>query len=73
MTDHYFHLWLTVHDPQQLLEAARAHPHAASIPTEDFYQDDGEINLNFCLGTLLDPGLLPGCKIFESQCEEQNE
>lgn len=61
-----FTLWLRVLDPQQLVSAARAHPDAAGIPTEDFYTDDGEIDIAKCLVTLLDPGTLPGCEIQDS-------
>ncbi len=65
-----FVLQLTVNDPKALVEAARAHPDALGIETEDFYQDDGEVDTAFCLAMLLDPGTLPGCSIHQHYVEE---
>lgn len=64
-----FTMWLEVHDENQLLAAARAHPDAASMATEEFYTDEGEIDIKRCLIVLLDPGSLPGCEIHESGAE----
>lgn len=52
---------IRVWDPKQLVEAARAHPDAAGMATEDFYLGDGEVDIEACLVMLLDPGSLPGC------------
>lgn len=65
-----FILHLTVDDPEQLLQAARAHPDAANIPTEDFYDGDGEIDIAMCLGMVLDPGCtIPGVTFHQHYVE----
>lgn len=61
-----FTAWVRVWDPKQLVEAARAHPDAADMVTEDFYLADGEVDIQACLVMLLDPGSLPGCSIEDS-------
>lgn len=67
-----FTCWVKVYDENQLLAAARAHPDAEGLVTEDFYDDAGEIDINICLVMLLDPGSLPGCSIAESGTEEMH-
>ena len=64
-----FTLHLTVDDEFALLHAARAHPDAAGMATEEFYDDDGDIDIPTCLGMLLDPGTLPGCSIIKHHTE----
>lgn len=60
---------LRVWDPKQLVEAARAHPDAAGMPTEDFYGADGEVDINACLVMMLDRSM-PGATIEASWAEE---
>lgn len=62
-------VYLQVNDQQQLLDAARCHPDANGMATEDFYDDAGEINLSACLRMLIDPGSLPGCEVLECTAE----
>lgn len=71
--DYQFTLDVRVTDPEQLLAAARAHPDAAGMPTEDFYCDDGEIDIDKCLIMVLDPGTLAGCTIYGSRAEAIEE
>lgn len=71
MSRHWdFTLWLQVHDENALLQAARAHPDAADMSTEEFYTDEGEIDIKACLVMLLDPGKLPGCTIHDSGAQQ---
>lgn len=62
-------LWVDVENPQVLLEAAREHPDCRDLVTENFYGDDGEPDVKFCLAMLLDPGYLPGVSIEEHEVE----
>ena len=63
--------FLRVWSPEALKEAAMAHEDAREMPEQDFYNEDGSVNINACLVILLDPGSLPGCEIFET-CVEGN-
>lgn len=65
-----FTAWIEVHDENQLLQAARSHPDAADMVTEDFHDDEGNVDIGACLVMLLDPGSLPGCEIVESGATE---
>jgi hypothetical protein len=70
-----FTLSLTVEQPEELLRAAMAHPHAEGMLRDEFLNDDGTIDIESCLVMLLDPGHLPGCDIIDSSAEvfELNE
>lgn len=69
MTTHWdFKAAVRVWDPRQLVEAARAHPDAAGMPTESFYGDNGEVNIEACLIMLLDQSM-PGATIEGSAAE----
>lgn len=61
----------SVTDPQALLDAARAHPDAQGMPTEEFYDGEGEVNLGVCIAMLMDPGSLPGCVSYNHQVEQE--
>jgi hypothetical protein len=67
-----FSLYLQVNDPEQLLAAALAHPASADnqVGREAYLDDAGQIDTGACLKMLLDPGSLPGCKIFDSSVED---
>jgi hypothetical protein len=69
MKTYEFSMYLRVHDDKELLEAARLHPDAAGMATEEFYDEDGEVDIRACLTILLDPGSLPGCEILDSTIE----
>lgn len=49
-----------IEDKERLVQAARAHPDAEGMATEDFYLGDGEVDVGACLTMLLDPGTIPG-------------
>jgi hypothetical protein len=74
MSHHTFTLELRVHDAQELFSAARKHAIEVEglVPeaVDEELKDGDEINVHACLVTLLDPGLMPGCDINDSSCEE---
>lgn len=73
MTQYYqFTLDLSVHDPEQLLAAALAHPGAADnqLNRVAFLGADGSVDVDKCLVMLLDPGTLAGGEIIGSSSEE---
>lgn len=59
-----FILNLDVIDSQALYEAAAAHPDGLS--TCALMDIDGNVDIEACLITLLDPSTLPGCEIHDS-------
>lgn len=65
-----FSISLEVNDDLALLHAARNHPDAEGMATEEFYDDAGDIDIKVCLVMLLDPSILPGCEIQDSGAEE---
>lgn len=73
MTQYWqFTLDLSVHDPEQLLAAALAHPDAADnqLNRAAFLDTGGDIDVGKCLVMLLDPGTLAGGEIIGSSSEE---
>lgn len=61
-----FNLFVEVHTPLLLLEAARKHEDAGG---DTFLDDDGEICVEDCLAMVLDPGSLEGCSIYSHHVE----
>lgn len=67
MSNHTFIMDLRVLDPALLHAAALAHPDCCD--GETLLDSKGEIDIAACLIMLLDPSVLPGCKIDESRVE----
>lgn len=67
--DYVFNLSVAVHEVQALRTAAMEHDDAG--PDDTFLNEDGSVNIGACLVMLLDPGKLPGCKVYGSSAEEQ--
>jgi hypothetical protein len=78
-TNYEFSLYLGVDDPARLYEAARAqyfqedYASVATGPVEDDIKDllgtREEPDIEACLMMLLDPGMLPGCSIYQHTVE----
>lgn len=62
-TDWDFTLWLRVHDPEKLYEAAAAHPDCEDAA--ELKDIDGAVDINACLVILID-NPIPGCQIQSS-------
>lgn len=61
-----FTLYLDVTDPTALIAAAKAHPDVSHNP--DAIQDESD-----ALRVLLDPGLLDGCEVHDSEVDFEGE
>lgn len=59
-----FTMDLKVFDPETLRQAALKHEDAQ--PDQNFLDSNGDVDIDACLITLLDPSTLPGCEIHES-------
>ncbi len=68
MDNYVFTMWLSVHTPEALRQAALAHEDAA--PSDTFLREDGTVDIEACLVMMLDPSSLPGCTVQSSTASE---
>lgn len=60
-----FKMGIRVWDAERLLKAALAHPDAMSHTA--YVDEEGNIDIGVCLVTLLDPSVIEGAEILQSE------
>lgn len=65
--EYEFTMQVRIDNAESLYAAAKNHP---DNPGDEYLRPNGEIDIEACLITIIDPGHVPGCSVHNSSAEQ---